>query len=663
MGRLRSAWIAALAIQLAAPGVLAPGEPPGRWWMEEPFRLVQTNLRETDTGLDAKRLVQQLADFPANTLLFGMGGIVAHYPTKAAFHYASPSLPAGRDTFGEVLREAHARGIRVIGRFDLSKTQKAVYDAHPEWFFQGANGEPVVYNGLYSTCINGGYYRGQAMKILAEALERYDVDGLFFNMFGNPSADYSGKPVGLCRCESCRRKFQERYGRPLPAAADADYRRFLDDSAREVARDIAALIHSMRPRAGLFTYLQEEVDGIMSESNTSLEQTMPWPYASSDNVNRARNSEPGRMAVDLSIGFVAIPNRFVTVPAGEIQRRAYQNMAHGGGPTFVALGTLDQEDMTGIQAARPVFRWHADHEDLYAGVRSAARVLLLAPQGGSQANYRGFFRILSERHIPFAVSANPARLGDRRWDLVIAPDGAPPEIDAYVRAGGRLLVAGTRPPGVALGNTVRRWTDTRSSYFRIRDHALFPSLRETQLVFLDGEYLEIESGVKPLLTLIPPSMYGPPEKVHLDRTDTDKAGLLLADHGKGRVAYLPWNVGELYFRYSSAGHAGLVADLADHLLPAGRQLQTNAHPLVEVTLMEQPKRNRTLVHLINLTGHFHTASFAPVETGAIEVQVEGRFRRARSAAAGRDLTLKDAGKYTGISLPQLGAYDVIILEP
>jgi hypothetical protein len=123
-----------------------------RWWMDEPIRLIQTNLRETDDALDPGRLVKQLEEFPANALLFGMGGIVAHYPTKVPFHYASPYIPAGHDTFGEVLREAHARGIRVIGRFDLSKTQKAVYDAHPEWFFRGANGQPVIYNGLYSTC-------------------------------------------------------------------------------------------------------------------------------------------------------------------------------------------------------------------------------------------------------------------------------------------------------------------------------------------------------------------------------------------------------------------------------------------------------------------------------------------------------------------------------
>ena len=39
------------------------------------------------------------------------------------------------------------------------------------------------------------------LEILTDALELYPVDGLFFNMFGNPSTDYSGRSVGPCQCE------------------------------------------------------------------------------------------------------------------------------------------------------------------------------------------------------------------------------------------------------------------------------------------------------------------------------------------------------------------------------------------------------------------------------------------------------------------------------
>src|SRR5689334_7980818 len=84
------------------------------WWMKEPIRWVQTNLRQTDAGLDAKRLAEQLADMKANVLLQGMGGIVAYYPTTTEFHYPSPQLAPGHDMFGDVLREAHARKIRVV---------------------------------------------------------------------------------------------------------------------------------------------------------------------------------------------------------------------------------------------------------------------------------------------------------------------------------------------------------------------------------------------------------------------------------------------------------------------------------------------------------------------------------------------------------------------
>ncbi|HEY5551895.1 MAG TPA: alpha-amylase family protein, partial [Opitutaceae bacterium] len=465
-----------------------------RWWLDEPVRFFQTNLPENASTLDAKRLVAQVAEFPANTLLFNMGGIVAQYPTEVPFHYVSAFMPAGRDLFGEIVQEAHARRMRVVGRFDLSKTQKPVFDAHPEWFFKRANGRPAIYNGLYSTCINGGYYRDHAMKILTEALERYPVDGLFFNMFGNPSSDYSGVPMGPCTCDACQQRFRERYGRALPAdAQDRDYREFMNASAREVAAAIADLIHRLRPGAAFLTYIEDYTDVIMHESNTSVTRALPlWPYSASDNVNRSRTAEPGKAVFNLCMSFVDYPWRFVTVPQPEIQLRLYQNLAHGGPPAFVVVGTPDQEDRQAMIAAKPVFQWHAQHEDLYVGQENAARVLLFT--GGNTNSYRGFFRLLSERHIPFAVTGNLKWLDDpvQRYDLVIAPDGAAPELERYVRAGGRLLIAGAAAPPATLpiAKVIGARGATQGAW-RVHDHAALPSLRDTNLLFLDGPYVEL----------------------------------------------------------------------------------------------------------------------------------------------------------------------------
>jgi hypothetical protein len=661
MTRQHAALVIVIALTLGSMGSAQPRG--ARWWMDEPIRFLQTNLRELDSTVDPRSLVRQVAEFPANTFLVNMGGIVAQYPTRVAFHYPSRHLPPGRDLFGDIVKEAHARSIRVVGRFDMSKTQKPVYDAHPEWFFTRTNGEPYVYNGLYSTCINGGYYRQHALEILSEALERYEVDGLFFNMFGNPSTDYSGNQMGPCQCQACKRRFQERYGRPLPTTGgDRDYGGFLAASAREVAALFADLIHRKRPNAAFLTYIQDHTDGIMSESNTAVGRALPmWPYSASDNVERARTSEPGKMSINLSMSFVDFPWRFVAVPGAEIQARLYQNMAHGGPPAIAMVGTMDQEDRQSLIAAKPVFQWHARHEDLYVGQQNAARVLLLG--GGSQASYRGFFRLLTERHIPFAVSDNLRWIDDasRTSDLVIAPSGAPAALERYLRDGGRVLIAGAAPPPFPVATIVGRRTATQGAW-RVHDRALLPSLADTNLLFLDGEYTELAPVPKPALTLVPPAMFGPPELVWADKVETTIPGVALADLGKGRLAYVPWDVGGLYYRHSSPGHAGLVSDLVDHLLPGGRQLRSDAHPLVEVTLMRQPARNRTLLHLVNMSGHSDTAYFPPLDMRDITMRVAQQVRRARAVGLDRELPVTRDGAYSVFTLPALKAYEVVVLE-
>lgn len=632
--------------------------------MTEPSRWVQTNLRQTDANLDAKRLVEQLADMRANVLLFGMGGIAAYYPTKVPFHYASPDLPPGRDMFGEVLNQCHKKAIRVVGRFDFSKTGKEVYDAHPEWFFRKANGDPVTYNGLYSTCINGGYYRDQALKILTEGLENYDVDGLFFNMFGNQSRDYSGHEVGLCHCDNCRRRYMQMFHKALPDQPDDDYRRFMFVSSREVAASIGDVIHAKRPKAGYFNYIQESTDGIMSESNTAIDRPLPqWPYSASDNVNRARNSEPGKMAVNLNMQFVDYAWRFATVPGPEIALRMWQNLAHGGALTFEVNGTLDLQDRQALEIAKPIFRWAAANEQFYAGQQSAARVLLLGTPSASgrafgQNSYRGLFRLLSEAHIPFAVSDNLDWLGKRDFDLVVASDWAPAELKQYVENGGHVLIAGAREPEIPVGRVMAQSKDVKG-YFRVRDHAKFPSLKDTDLVLLDGPYTEVEGDGAQSLSLVPPSMIGPPEFIHIDMRDTGKPGIVYKEFGRGQVAWLPWDLGGLYYRVSLPAHAALFHDVLERLYPK-RQLTTNAHPLVEMTWMQQG--NRRLLHLINLSGHSQTGYFAPVTMHDIRIEVAGRFKSAKTVRSPRRIALQVHEEYTVVTVPELADYELVVLE-
>jgi hypothetical protein len=633
------------------------------WWMTQPIRWVQTNLREVDASMDTKRLATQLADMRANVVLMGMGGIAAYYPTKVPQHYTSPHLPEGRDMFGDILREAHARGIRVVGRYDFSKTPKAAYDAHPEWFFRKANGGPVIYNGLYSTCINGGYYRGEVMKILTEGLEKYDVDGLFFNMFGNQSNDYSGNYVGLCHCDACKAKYRKLYNRAIPDSPDDDYRQFLLASSREVSEAIGRLIREKRPKAGYFNYMQEYTDGIMSESNTAVRRPLPlWPYSASDNVNRARNSQPEKMAIDLNMQFVDFPWRFATVPRNEISLRMWQNISQGGALTFEVNGTLDLQDRQAYEAAKPIFRWAAENEKFYVRQRSAARVLLLGGPGArgtaDDGAYRGMFRLLTEEHIPFAVSDNMNWLGQRQFDLVIATHWAPAELKGYVENGGRLFIASARPPAFPVARVIRTTPDIKG-YIRVRNHTAFPSLPDTDLLMLNGPFTEVESDGSNSLTLVPPSMIGPPEKIHIDMKDTTIPGAISKKMGTGLVTWIPWELGALYYRHSLPAHAGLFRDILARLHPE-RQLQTNAHPLVEMSLMEQD--GRKLLHMINLSGHSQTAYFPPLPMSDVVVRIAGGYKNAHTVRQPKQLELRNRGAYAELTVPELRDYELVVLE-
>jgi hypothetical protein len=480
-------------------------------------------------------------------------------------------------------------------------------------------------------------------------------------MFGNPTADYSGVPMGPCQCAACQTRFRARYGRALPATADADYRAFMAESSREVAAAIADLIHAKRPQAAFLTYIKDHTDGIMSESNTAVGRALPlWPYSASDNVSRSIGTEPGKVPINLAMSFVDFPWRYAHVPRPEMQLRLYQNMAHGGPPAVAVVGTMQQQDRNALEASRPVFQFHARHEDLYVGQRNAGRVLLLA--NGDTASYRGFFRLLTERHIPFFVSENPAVIADpsRPVDLVIAPDAPPQSLDRYVRAGGRALVAGTTAPPFPVG--AASGVRSTQGYWRIHDRSRLPSLGDTDLLFIDGTYLELAPRDRPVLTLIPTAMFGPPEKVWSDKVETTVPGLVFSEPGQGRAAFIPWDIGRLYYRHSSEAHAGLMADVIDGLLPGGRQLRTNAHPLVEITVMDQPARRRTLIHLVNGTGHHDTAYFAPVPMRDVRIDLDRDVRRARAVSLDRDLPVTADGRYRSFTLPLLNAYEVIIVE-
>ncbi len=127
-------------------------DPKKEWWLEEPYRLIQTNLREIDAkDFDVDVFVNSFKDIGANTVLINVGGIVANYYTDLEFHYQNPFLKS--DMIKDVVNRLHQEGIRVMGRFDFSKLNETLAVKKPEWLYKNLKGEEVNYNQQVHTCI------------------------------------------------------------------------------------------------------------------------------------------------------------------------------------------------------------------------------------------------------------------------------------------------------------------------------------------------------------------------------------------------------------------------------------------------------------------------------------------------------------------------------
>ena len=176
---------------------------------------------------------------------------------------------------------------------------------------------------------------------------------------------------------------------------------------------------------------------------------------------------------------------------------------------------------------------------------------------------------------------------------------------------------------------------------------------------MSGPYTEVKSEMVPLLTLIPPSLFATPELVHVDMKDTNEPGLIFTKSGSGMVAWIPWDLGSLYYRESLPAHAALFKDIVNRLNPQ-RQLETNAHPLVEITWMKQ--NGRQLLHLINLSGHSQTGYFPPIPMHDIRIKLAGEFTSAQTVRSPRRLEISHEAGYSELTVPELVDYELLVLD-
>ena len=686
--------------------------PASPWW-NHPFRVFQTNIREIDAVLDEKEVVGRIVELGANAWLLNTAGIVSFFPSKLPFQHPSPWLKgrASGDLIGDAVREAHAHGVRLISRCDFSKIHQDVYEEHPDWCYVSPKGERQIYNGLYSTCPSAPYYQEKSIEIIGEVMDHYPIDGFFFNWFSFPLRDYSHNYFGICQCAHCHRRFEERYGMTLPREEDWSnpaylrWREYSRETLDELAGRIRAYIKERN--ANVCLILNRNPDVIMHEVNNAVDRPQPiWVYWAGEVGRQSRTAHPEKPVVINSVMFLDIPYRFSAEQPGLVGLHLAQTLSQGVNPWAYVIGTTDQPDRKNFAIVGEMLRFHRDHEQYYDGLRSAAKVAIISSlrseerygRANGEATVlnerRGAYRALVEGHVPFDIlpdehlvaAEQDGRLA--RYAALVLPNVAVLDdaqlgvLDRYVANGGGLVATydssaftGEGQPRAAFGLrslgaeriAARREGAhaMRSAYLRVTRREDLPDSDDTDFVALDRAYLYVDrrEGAVPSLRLIPPERYGPPEKCYWD-IETEHPGLLWQSYGRGKTAYFPWPIGALFFDLSLPEHRTLLVNAVAQVSSEGRQVVTNAPPQVEVVVGEQAEPKRTIVHLINYSGHQGRSFHDPLEIRDIQVAlaVNQPIRRVWSTRLAESLTHSQSNGRISFVVPHLNLFDLIVLE-
>jgi hypothetical protein len=665
------------------------------WWNRNNLRLIQNNLRAKDAAMDRQALIERLKELSCNVLLLNTGGLMAFYPSALDFHYRSPWLGGG-DLTGDMVKLCHDNGIRYMARFDFSKVHESIYAKHPEWAYRSLKGEVINYNGMVHVCINSEYQRNCSLAILEEVTEKYPIDGVFFNMFGYTTRDYSNNYHGICQCGNCKAMFRERYGKDLPRAEDPDdpvfhlYQRFKTETVHEVLDNIHRLIKGKSAEIAISTYTDYKVDIVKKESNTEIHRPLPvWEYSSSENHQSVEGTWDDKLISNVCINATSINYRFQGVHSPHVALRFYEALASGAGLDFCIIGVFDDyPDRKNLPVVKDIFKFHKEHEDYFGNFDAVPDVLLVKPRFNSSTyriseEYLGIFKMLKESHISFRVveqfAIKPEHTKDARLILCADPEPADALLDVLEDA------AAKRTPLVWTGTA---WRDSPSprfmKLFSIQDAGatgkgrwaylyngpkeLFTSLRETDWTLFDGPEVPVKGveGCTYALEKISSGFFGPPEMCGGNEPGGEYA-LLINDPNKTML--FPFQPGSLYMRYGYDEYRHIIIDSLCNKGWLKPSLSVEAHPMVEVFLNRYQQNKAPALYniqMINLSGYngvsFHRP--VPVKNIPLTITLSGGDvpREMVSLVSGRKLPFEVKGSELSFSIPLLDVYEMIVIK-
>lgn len=586
-----------------------------------------------------------------------------------------------RDLLAEQIEACHAVGIRVpiyvsVG-FDEHQAR-----LHPDWVGLDPRGRPQApppgEAGWKKLCFNSPYI-DYVWEQTREVLERFDVDGLFFDIMFQDE----------CTCEHCAKAAR---ARGLDLKLQADRLRLCHETVNDLRRRFHRAIRELNKDCTIFFnrgHVEPAIREVL-ECYTHLElESLPsggWGYLHFPLTTR--------YARGLGLPVVGMTGKFhkswgdfnsLKTPAA-LQYECFNMLAEGAacsvGDQLHPSGRLDAATYDLIGG---VYREVERKEPWCVGARSVADIAILTPEAVNRHDDRvdsaaaGALRMLRESHHPCDVVDVESDWSAYR--LLITPDkitcdeSLRRKIDAFVAAGGALMLShesGMNVERSAFVLDVQPVTYVgpaeRSPEFVRVGAAIGTGVPDAVHVLYErGLDVRPKPGAEVLAEIWTPYFQRSAEHFcsHSHTPPAEPTGRPAVAQA-GRVVYVSHPIFGLYGRHGAVVYKQIVLNCISRLLDAPL-VRADAPTTAHLMLTHQPEQRRYVLHVVHYLPQRRHPEFdtledvIPLHDVHVAVRLSG-VRRARLVPEDTPLAIETDGPYVALTIPHVRGHQMVALE-
>jgi hypothetical protein len=685
-------------------------------WFDKPMRWAQLVLVENDPGsFDPDFWLGYFKKVHADAACLSAGGIVAYYPTKVPLHHRSDWL-GDSDPFGYLVKGCRDMNMSVIARTDPHATWENVNQEHPDWIQVEVNGEKRRHWSnpeLWVTCALGPYNFNFMNEVHGEIMELYEIDGIFSNRWAGH---------GICYCSHCKQNFKDFSGSKLPETDDrldpvyqkwSEWRivRLKDlwllwDATIRNVKSTSRFIPNGFPDK-IVTGAQSDI--FFTDHQARRGMIPPW-----SNGKRAKELRATMGMKPLGgIFSVGIEEQYRWKDSvqndAEVRIWVAEGTANNMRPWFVKFGGV-LYDKRWLAIVESIYNWHYKNEKYIRNISSLARTAIVYSEQ-TQRNYGGkewqthsgwhelgMYHALIEARIPFDMVND--RLLDARnlenYKLLVLPNVAAlsdmqcEQLHQFVNSGGSIVSTfetslynekGMQRKDFGLTDLFGINFDgkvegpMKNSYLKLNTvpgseeyHSVLNGLEDAYRIINGVWRLNVKPKVDfpSPITLIPSYPDLPMEHVYPLHPDTDIRELYLRETGKGRVAYIPWDIDRTFWNILNVDHSKLLRNIFNWALNEAPTVEVEGKGILDIAAWKQEKS--LTVHLVNFTnpmmmkGPFR--ELLPVSSQSVTLNIPSvsDIRNVRLLVSGEDPQYKYSNGLLKLSVPKILDHEVIAVD-